>query len=193
MRIASRDRIWLLGGLVIAILVTFFAWEFVIKGQQDETASVRENIASTDTQVTTLTHQVNVLRADSVNLPKYKAQLLADQQALPTDAGLPAFLRELHAAADASHMAVAQLQIGQVQPVVGTTSTTPIYSIAVTMLASGPLDAATAFLNQLQVVQPRAVLLSSVSETPGSGNLVQLNLTFSAFVQPVDGVAPSTS
>ena len=35
MRIASRDRIWLLGGAVVALLLTFLTWQLLIKSQSD--------------------------------------------------------------------------------------------------------------------------------------------------------------
>jgi hypothetical protein len=42
------------------------------------------------------------------------------------------------------------------------------------------------FLNQLQTVQPRAVLITAVTEAAGtaSGATTTLNLTMQAFVQP---------
>ena len=88
MRIANRDRLWLLGGLVVALLLVFLAWQFMIKGQHDQTDSVRESVAAADQQVTVTTNRLNALKADSVNLDKYKAALTADQAALPATAGL---------------------------------------------------------------------------------------------------------
>ncbi len=102
MRIANRDRLWLLGGLIVALLLVFLAWQFMIKGQHDQTDSVRENVAAADQQVTVTTNRLNALRADSVNLDKYKAALAADQAALPATAGLPDFVRQLQAAASAT-------------------------------------------------------------------------------------------
>jgi Tfp pilus assembly protein PilO len=202
MRIANRDRLWLLGGLIVALILVLVAWQFMIKGQHDQTDSVRNSIATADQQVTTTTNRLNALRADSVNLDKYKAALAADQQALPSDTALPAFVRELQAAAVATSMGIVQLQVGQPAAVVsGSTSTATsaggpqVYSVTINVVATGAVDNATAFINQLQAVQPRAILMTTVSESPGStgGNAVQLSLTFNAFVAPTDGKVPAAS
>lgn len=196
MRIANRDRLWLLGGLVVALILVLVAWQFMIKGQHDQTNSVRDSIATADQQVTTTTNRLNALRADSVNLDKYKAALAADQQALPSDVALPAFVRELQAAAVATSMGIVQLQVGQPTAVVSTSTSAPrVYSVSINVVATGAIDNATAFINQLQAVQPRAILMTTVNEAPGptGGNSVQLNITFNAFVAPADGKAPAAS
>jgi Tfp pilus assembly protein PilO len=196
MRIASRDRLWLLGGLIVALLLVLVTWQFLIKGQNDTTSSVKDDIASMSLQELDATHTLNQLRADSANLPKYKAALAADQAALPSSPALPAFILELHTASAQTGVGIVQLQIGQPSALVGAKVTTSsIYVISINLVASGSIDNVTAFLKQLQTAQPRAVLLQSVSESPGSGagSLIQLNTTFQAFVQPTDGAVPSTS
>lgn len=196
MRVGTRDRLWLLGGLVVALLLAFVAWQFFIKVQQEQTASVKEDIASADQQITDTTRQLDQLKADSANLAKYKATLAAAQQALPSDAAMPAFIRELQAAGDATGVGIAQVQVGQPQPVVAAAQAAagPVFFIAVTVVASGPTESVNEFIKQLQMIQPRAVLVSSVTESPGAGaNQAQLNLAFQVFVAPTDGKLPAAS
>ena len=192
MRIATRDRLWLLGGLVVALLLTVIAWQFFIKSQDDKTNSVKNDIATAQQQVLDSTHQLNQLQADSANLDKYKAALAAEPAALPADDGMPAFLRELHDAGDATGVGDRSAAGRQRRPLVtgAPAGATPVVSRSrSTMVATGPTDNLTAFLKQLQAVQPRAVLHHGVAESPGRGGQSSLSLTFEVFIdrRPHDG------
>jgi hypothetical protein len=46
MRIGSRDRLWLLAGLVAALLLLGVAWQFFISSQNDQTSSIKQDIDS---------------------------------------------------------------------------------------------------------------------------------------------------
>ena len=113
MRIASRDRLWLLGGLIAALLLTVLVWQFFIKSQNDTTNSVKADIVGAQQQVQDSTRQLNQLKADSANLAKYQAALAADQAALPSNSGIPAFLNELHDAGDQTSVGILSLTVGQ--------------------------------------------------------------------------------
>ncbi len=87
-----------------------------------------------------------------------------------------------------------QLQVGQPTAVVSTTAgSMPVYSVTINVVVSGSPANTTAFLNQLQAVQPRAVLLTAVSQSPGIGDQVQTSIALNAFVAPTDGKAPAVS
>ena len=195
MRIATRDRIWILGGVVAALLLTFLVWQLLIKSQNDTTNSVKQEIASAQQQVSDSSLQLSRLRADAPNLDKYKAELAANQAALPTGSGIPAFLDELHAAGQASGVSLEQLQV--TPPVVITgpqAGTTPIYQLTVTVVGTGTDQGIASFLQQLQAVQPRAALLTSVIESPGSsGQPNSLNLAMQIFVAPANGKVPAAA
>lgn len=71
-----------------------------------------------------------------------------------------------------------------------------IYSLSITATVSGPDAALDQFLQQLQSVQPRAVLISTISESVGSGTAnakgtSTLQLTMQAFIAPADQSASS--
>jgi Tfp pilus assembly protein PilO len=195
MRIATRDRIWLLGGLVAALLLTFLVWQLLIKSQNDKTDSVKQDIDSAQQQVSDSTLQLSRLRADAPNLDKYKAELIANQAALPTESSIPAFLNELHAAGDAAEVSVVQLQVTPPGLITGPQAgTTPVYQLTVTVVATGSDDGIATFLKQLQADQPRAALLTSVAESPGAaGGANSLNLTMQIFVAPSNGKVPAAS
>lgn len=199
MRIATRDRLWLLGGLIVAVLLAFITWQFLIKSQNDKTDSVKNDITTAQQQVTDSQRTLNQLKADNANLDKYKDALAAGQAALPSDAGIPAFLRELQTAGDQTGVGIAQLQVGAAGPVTGTpasaSSSTAVQQITIQLVASGPTDNVTAFLKQLQAVQPRAILITSLTESPGSAGAgaLTLNITFEVFVAPSAGTAAAAT
>jgi Tfp pilus assembly protein PilO len=195
MRIATRDRIWIIGGLVAALLLTFLVWQLLIKSQNDTTDSVKQEIDSAQQQVSDSTLQLSRLRADAPNLDKYKAQLAANQAALPTVSSIPAFLDELHAAGQASGVGLVELQVTPPVLITGSQAgTTPTYQLTVTVVGAGSDAGITSFLQQLQAVQPRAALLTSVIESPGSaGAPNSLNLAMQIFVAPSNGKVPAAS
>ena len=194
MRIASRDRLWLLGGLVAALLLTFFAWQFFIKSQNDTTNSVKASVVTAQQQVLDSTHQLNQLRTDSKNLDKYQAALAADQAALPADDGIPAFLRELHDAGDATGVAVVQLTVGIPTAVTGAAvGSAPVQQLNLSLAVTGAADNITAFLKQLQALQPRAVLITNVAESSTSGGQTSVSMSMTAFTTASSTGAAATS
>ena len=82
-------------------------------------------------------------------------------------------------------------------------ATTPgLYAMPITASVSGTAPALSKFLDQLQAVQPRAVLISSIGMAAGStgqnqpANSYTLQLTMQAFVapsSPAEGAALSSS
>jgi hypothetical protein len=204
MMIASRDRLWLLGGLVVAVLLTVIAWQFFIKSQSDKTNSVKNEIATAQQQILDSTNQLNQLKADSANLDKYKAALAANQQALPTDTGVPAFLNELHDAGAATGVTVLQLTVGVPTAVTAapaattgsagaTAASSGLEQLNLSLVASGTPDNLLAFLKQLQAVQPRAVLVVNVTESPSAGGQSSLSLTFDIFTSGSSSTASAAS
>jgi Tfp pilus assembly protein PilO len=184
----------LIGGLVVALLLTFLVWQLVITHQQDKTNSVKDDVSTAQQQVVDSTRQLNQLRADSANLGKYQAALAAAQQALPADDGVPAFLLELHNAASAAGVAVVQFTVGQPSVVTGATvGSSPVYDLNLSLVVTGPIDSLNAFLKQVQAVQPRALLIKSVNESPGSTDSgASMNLTLDAFTTSSTGVAATS-
>jgi hypothetical protein len=209
MRTIGRDRLWLIGGLVAALLLVGIAWQFVISSQNDTTNSVKNDVASAQLQAVNSRRTLNQLRADNANIDKYKAALAAAQQALPAATGMPALLRELHTAGNQTAVAVVSLQVGtpqSVTPAAVTTATTTgsaattdglsgaVYEISVTAVATGATANLDSFLQQIQQLQPRAILLMSVSEAPGaSAGQTQLTAVMQVFVAPTDGKTPAVS
>jgi type IV pilus assembly protein PilO len=106
----------------------------------------------------------------------------------PTSA--PAASQPTPGAASTSAAPSATPQSGTAQPAPGgaaPASTAQVYALPITAEVSGSTAALERFLTQLQTVQPRAVLISSVTLTSGTGTSAHgatLELTMQAFVAP---------
>jgi Tfp pilus assembly protein PilO len=230
------ERLWLIGGAVGAFLMLVIGYFMLISPQRSNTQSVRDQITTAQEQAMTLQQRINALTAQSKDLPKYQSQLASLQEALPSESGLPDFLRTLQSLGNETLAQVTSLTVGQPSIVAAgagapavspttteaapteaaptettaptTTATTPtsstagVYALSITAQVTGSMKQLGDFLEQLQTVQPRAVLITSVavgggpSSSASSAGQTSMSLTMQAFVAPslsAETSAPPTS
>jgi Tfp pilus assembly protein PilO len=202
----SAERLWLIGGVVAVVALFAVGWFFAISPQYDQAASLNDQAATTDSQVTQLQHRIAELRKQNENLPTYLATLAKQQAALPSTSGLSDLLRELQGAGDVTGAAVSGVSVGGVVDV--SAGGSKLYALPLTMTVTGSVSQLREFLNQLQQVQPRAVLITSASlstsvsvgssAAPGSKattSTSSLSLSMKAFVAASSAAAatPTTS
>ena len=137
---------------------------------------------------------VPALRKQKGDLAQDKAQLAKDRQALPTTVGLADFLRDVQAASDVAGVSVGSMNVGVPSQAVGATT----YSVPISLVATGTVDKVGAFLDQIQLVQPRAALVDSADAAPNgvAGSLtgkVDLTLNLEVFVVASASAAASPS
>jgi Tfp pilus assembly protein PilO len=210
---SQMERLWLVTGGLVAFVMLLIGYFFFISPQRSNTADVNSRAATVQQQNTLLQARLDALRAENKNLPKIKAELAALQQALPATSGISDFLRTLQSLGSATLADVTSLTVGQpvaVTPVAvtqpsaaaptssaastsapataPTVTAPPAYALPISASVSGSAAALTKFLDRLQSVQPRAVLISSVALSSGAtdgGGGFTLALTMQAFVAPV--------
>ena len=221
------ERLWLVAGGLVAFVMLLVGYFFFISPQRSSTSDVNQQTATAQQQNAVLQARLDALREQNKNLNKYKAQLAAAQQALPSTSGTSDFLRTLQSLGAATLTDVTELTVGQpvdvtpvsaAQPTVSAAASTPaaaptaaaapvattpgVYALPITASVTGTATALSKFLDQLQAVQPRAVLISSITMTSGStgenqpANSYTLQLTMQAFVapsSPAEGAALSSS
>ena len=221
------ERLWLVAGGLVAFVMLLIGYFFFISPQRSSTSDVNQQTATAQQQNAVLQARLDALREQNNNLSKYKAQLAAAQQALPSTSGTSDFLRTLQSLGAATLTDVTQLTVGQpidvtpvsaAQPTASADATTTaaaptaaaapaattpgVYALPITASVTGTATALSKFLDQLQAVQPRAVLISSITMTSGSAGQNQpangytLELTMQAFVapsSPAEGAALSSS
>jgi Tfp pilus assembly protein PilO len=218
---SQAERLWLIGGGLVGLLVALIAYFLFISPQRSKTADINSQVSLARQQNATLQARVAALAEQNKNLAAYERQLASAKLALPSDAGVSDFLRSLQSLGNQTNTNVTQLTVGQpvdVTSVIAATPTQPaaagaanaspssattapagttpvvagqqMYALPITAQVSGAPDALNRFLDQLQSVQPRAVLISQISETTGTSTTgaaptgTTLQLTMDAFVAP---------
>ncbi len=208
LEIKGKDRIWLMAGGFAAVLIVAVGWLFFISSEKSDASNYREQLSNAQTQALVIHRHLNTLKADNANLAQFKQQLAVDQAALPSTTDIQSFLRQLQAGGVAAHVTVTSISAAQPLPVTpaangsstssddtstsssstssGATAVATEYEIGIVVNVTGNLTDLTAFVQQLQQTQPRAVLISGVSQVPsGTGAGVELmTVTLKAFVAP---------
>jgi Tfp pilus assembly protein PilO len=183
MRTRHADRLWIAGGFLAAALLLAFGWFIAISPAKADADAVREQTATTEIRLVSLQQRLTELQEQAANLNVYQAALQAHQAALPTDSGLPDFLRQLERSGDAVNITVSSLTVG---PPVQSTAVPSVYDLPITVTAEGSGVDLNRFLEQVQTVQPRAVLIKGaiLTSAAGEGAATTMNLviTMTAFV-----------
>lgn len=210
----QMERVWLFGALIVGLLLLLIGYTMFISPQNSKTSSAHSRVASAQEANMRLEARIAALRSESANLAKYQAEGQAAELALPTTSGLPDFLRTLQSIGNATLTTVSSLTVGVPADVTsvaagaaGGSASTPskaaaaaasggvrIYALPITAQITGSSSALDSFLTQLQTVQPRAVLISQLTESSAStatgANAASaptgsaLQLTMQAFVAP---------
>jgi Tfp pilus assembly protein PilO len=196
MWVARADRLWVIGGALAAALLLAIGWFFLIGPQRAQTAALNDEASAAQLQLTSQLHRLVDLRQQNAKLPEYRAQLAADQQALPTTSGLSDFLRQLQASGDRTAVSVSGVAVGA--PLEVNAADRSVYALPVTLTATGTIADLSGFLDQLQRVQPRALLIDNVAAAPGEHSLTlagAVSLTFGVrvFVATADDAEPVPS
>jgi Tfp pilus assembly protein PilO len=181
---AQANRLWIMGGALLAALLFGLGWLLLIHPRLNETAGLREETALTDTSTGALREKLVKLRQEAGHLGSYQSTLDSQRRALPTSAALADFLRELHAAGDEHGAPVTNVLVGLPNSVKAAGG---LYSLGVTLTAEGPIGSLEQFLNQVQQLQPRAALIDTISTVPkdqqrGIDGTVTLTVTLQVFV-----------
>ncbi len=123
MTTARKDRMWIIAGVVAALVLAGASWFFLIGPKLDDAASVRSDAAAAADQNDVLQIKVNKLRADSANLPDLVKTLNTLHTQLPTTLQLDEFTRQLTAQAKAAKVTMKSIVVGGPTAVKATTST----------------------------------------------------------------------
>jgi type IV pilus assembly protein PilO len=218
---SQAERLWLIGGGLVAFLIILIGFFLVISPQRSQTSKVDSQVSAARQQNAALQQRIDTLRQQNANLARYQATLATAKLALPAATGMSDFLRSLQGLGSATGTHVTSLTVGQpvdasaalsVAPPAGAAKasaspaapapaagTAPaaasVYSMSITAQVSGSTVALNRFLQQLQEVQPRAVLITQIVETDsaaaakGAGVAAAtvgptLQLSMQAFVAP---------
>lgn len=113
------ERLWVIGGTVLAVLVAAIAWLVVVHPELSKASSLRSATNSARSENSTLQAKIDKLERDRSRIGSLRRSLAAAQAALPSDSGLDAFTRQVSAQATAAHVTVTGITAGLPTPVGG--------------------------------------------------------------------------
>ncbi len=180
------DRLWMTGGAVVVVLLAVVTWFLLVNPKSDEVDELADQTSVTTIQAAGLRKQIVKLQDDQKNIVKLTAERDALLDALPSDSGVPAFLRQLQASGtdvgvDVNGITVAAPAREE--------AASGVWALQIQLTAEGSADQLGDFLNQLQGSdQKRAVLIEAANlETGDKADELSLSLTVKAFVAPPVG------
>lgn len=198
----DRERL-LVGGAVMAALLMLVVGYFALVGpQRAKTRNIEAQVADATTQNSVLSNRISTLSQQNRDLKKYEQDLATQETALPSQNDLNAFLRTLEGlgtatGSDASFTAGSPVDVttgGTATSAAGTATGSGltvngkhIYALPITAQVTGTVASLSQFLDELQAQQPRALLITQVTETKSSSAKAAntgLSLTMQAFVAP---------
>lgn len=224
---SQQERLWLIGGSLAAFLLLLVGYFLLISPQRSDTSAQLSQLSAARQQNAVLQARINTLREQNKSLAKYQAAYAEARKALPTTSGVSDFLRSLQALGNATLTDVSSLKVGQPTsmtaaapapagnysaghassaapaPAAATNAapaTGTIYALAIDATISGSPAALGKFLDQLQRVQPRAVLITSLNQSAtqtaggraGANAPSTLHLSMQAFVAPSSAAEAAT-
>jgi Tfp pilus assembly protein PilO len=190
------DRLWLIGGAGAAVVLLAVAWFFLISPQYAQAASLNDQSGQAAVRLNVLRHKLAELKRQNADLDKYQAQLAKDRHALPQASGIDDFLRELQAMGERTGVSVTGLAVGATTHVPAAGS--DVFALPLTLNATGDIAKVTEFVRQLQLEQPRAVLVTSAgvvppAQRPSIAGPVNLTLNLRIYVAPPAAADAKTS
>ncbi len=205
-------RTWVVGSALLGLIMVLVGYFFFIGPERSQTRSVNAQVDTATANNAVLSTKITALSQQRRDLPKYEANLARARQALPSTSGMSDFLRTLQSIGQATNTDTS-LSVAAPTDVTSLAtggSATPsstgasssgtvtvngahVYALPITAQVTGNVQSLNAFLTQLQSVQPRAVLISQITETTGANastgvasSAPGLTLTMQAFVAPTD-------
>jgi hypothetical protein len=169
------SRLWLGGGVLLALLISAVSWLVVIGPELASAAFLREQTAATSQKNDRLQREGDILEAKHTELAKYTSSLRTALAALPYDSGLPAFTRQLNAQAAANSVVLTSVMVGAVAPVTSATGSPKavsddLFSLQLTVQSNGTLSHQLGFLDAVRTAGPRRALVTATQVSPATGS-----------------------
>ena len=181
------DRLWLLGGVLTAVVLFAFGWFFFINPKFQEAGELQARTEDANTQLAVLRGRLAELREQHAQLPRYTAELTANRDALPETDSVASLLRQLQTAGELAGVSVSGVSVGAGTEV-DVEGPLKVYALPISLTVTGPPGKINPFLDQLQKVQPRAVLISTVNmtatTTSQAGPRANVTISLQAFYAP---------
>ncbi|MBX6371507.1 MAG: hypothetical protein IRZ02_04540 [Acidothermus sp.] len=100
----AKVRTWIVTAIIAVIVIALGGWVLLVKPQQRHAADLRAQATQQEQANAALETQVRTLRAQRAALPSEQARIAAIERKIPSDPGLPAYVRFLASTAAATHV-----------------------------------------------------------------------------------------
>jgi Tfp pilus assembly protein PilO len=160
-----RDRLWMLGGLFAIVAIIAASYLLAIRPVYAKTAEYQAQVADAEVTLVSLKHDLADRQTQYKDRAKYIAALNAARGHLPDSYDVPAFVRDIQASGNAVEVTVSGIAVSQPAKVSGQES---VVGVTMTLTAGGTADHISKFLDRLQNVQSRAVLITSINLGAGA-------------------------
>jgi type IV pilus assembly protein PilO len=188
------DRLWIIGGVLAAAVLLIAGWFLLISPEKAEADRLQGEAETAQAQVATLRSRLADLERENADLPRYRSELDRARKALPATADSEKFLEQLQRAGEAAGVFLQGVNVGDPAKLEG--SDVAMHHLSVAVTVTGGAAEAEEFLDQVQRVQPRAVLVESVTlgggddegaEGTEGGGALSTVVNLKIFVAPPDG------
>jgi type IV pilus assembly protein PilO len=192
------DRLWMVAGAAVIVLLAVVSWFLLINPQKTEAADLKAEAEQARSQALDMRKRIATLKKQKANLPKLKATLAGYQDALPADSGVPAFLRQLQASGTDLDVDVSGVTVSTPSEVENLPG---VWALPIQLTAEGSAANLSTFLQELQGTdQKRAVLIESANLTSAQvedadtdkAEKMSVSLAVKAFVAPPVGSGAPT-
>jgi Tfp pilus assembly protein PilO len=193
MRTRHADRLWMIAGVAVIALLAVITWLLLVNPQRTEAADLRDQTSTARDQAGDLRARTAKLAADKARIGELTKDRNTLAAALPSDSGVPAFLRQLQSSGTAVGVDVSGVTVGEPAAEEGVAG---VWALPIQLTAEGDATQIGAFLDQLQGAdQKRAVLVEAANLSAGDdadASELSLSLTVKAFVAPPAGAGAPT-
>jgi Tfp pilus assembly protein PilO len=174
------ERLWLLGGVVAAIVLLTVGFYLVIYPKYQKAADLEVLSDDSAAEVVRQRREIATLEAENKKIEDYRAQVKARLAALPETDSVAELLREVQTAGELTGVTVSGVSVGSATEV-KVSGPLSVHALPVSLTAAGPAAKINPFLDQLQKTQPRALLIGNVNVATTTGDRAALTLTLQAF------------
>ncbi len=207
----SSTQKWSAIAVLTVATILVGSWFLLVAPKRSEAADLTTKAAKQEQANARLVQKLEVLKAQSAELPAQKATLAKVRQQIPENPALPTLIRDLSAAGKEAGITLASLAPATPTPMVaagapvttGTPAAGGLYQVALTVKASGSYFELEQFVNKLEKLQ-RSFLVtgftlaapeanSGTPATSGTAGELALSISGRVFVAAPATAAPAAA
>ena len=182
MSAARVARLWVVGGVLLALVLTAATYLLVISPARSDVASTQTQVDDATLQQTLLRHRLRDLESAAKDTGALRSRVAAVEGSLPSAVDTQGLLRRVQTVATATGSGVENVTIGAATA----SAVEGVWALPVAISLTGTADALVEVLAQLQSDQSRLVTVagSSLKQVEGGGYRLSLTATVYASSPP---------